>query len=730
MKKIHFLICIHNHQPVGNLEQVVAKAFRQAYRPFLQLLSRHPAISATLHFSGTLLEWMADREPDMCDLLHELIERGQVELLGGGMYEPVFSVLPERDVIGQLQLMNETLAARFGVQPTGAWVAERVWDPVLPRLLCAAGVSATLLDSTHFLHTGLAPEQIRGYYVTERDGQAVAVFPIDKKLRYLIPFKPPEKTIEYLLYLASDDGSAVTWGDDGEKFGLWPGTQDWVYGQGWLESFFQTLEKNRHRIKLCTLSEYRTRCRPQGLVYLPTLSYDEMMQWALPADAVARYDCMVEHLHAMDLYEKYAPFFSGGYWNNFLSKYPEGNRMHKKMLLVSQRLAALQEGGSGASGPEIDRARRELYQGQCNAAYWHGLFGGIYLSYLRHAVYTHLLNAEQAIDGISHGSGSWIDTQVIDFGRDFSRDLLVSGESLNAYVSPAAGGALFELDYKPRSLNLTNTLSRRMEGYHRQIRQTNGAPPSEACEDVLAYDWYERHCFIDHFFGPETTLEGFSHARYPELGDFINTPYELQSLQRDCPETATRFVLHRHGHIMHDDVPLPLRLQKTFYVSDARQQLTVRYTLENSATRAQQLWFGVELNFALPVEENPLVHYSITGDPEQQLYVNHCGSLGPVGAFELKDDWNGFALGAILSPGTDLWLFPLYTVSQSETGFEKNYQGSCMLLHWRLELPPAACRTCSIALQLRQYAAEKNLPGNRNNSGQEDTRCRNYARTP
>lgn len=737
MKKIHFLICLHNHQPVGNLEQVVDRAFRQAYRPFLQLLHRHPAIRITLHFSGTLLEWMMDREPGLCDLLQELVGRGQVELLGGGMYEPVFSVIPERDVIGQLQLMNTALKTRFGVQPAGAWIPERVWDPVLPRLLRTAGLSATLLDDTHFLHTGLAPEQIRGYYVTERDGQAIAVFPIDKKLRYLIPFEPPEKTIEHLLYLASDDGSAVTCGDDGEKFGMWPGTQDWVYGQGWLESFFQALEKNRHRIRLCTLSEYRTLSRPQGLVYLPTLSYDEMMQWALPADAVARYDCMVEHLQAMDLYDKYAPFLSGGHWCNFLSKYPEGNRMHKKMLLVSRRLAELQDGGLAEScGPKLESARRELYRGQCNAAYWHGLFGGIYLTHLRHAAYTHLLNAEQALDRISHGRGPWLDTRVTDFGRDFSRDILVSGESLNAYVSPAAGGALFELDYKPRSLNITNTLARRMEGYHRRIRRANGtpvpdAPPQEALfENVLAYDWYERHCFIDHFFGPETTLEGFSHARYPELGNFIGTEYELQSLEDACPEATTRFMLQRDGHIMQNDVPMPVRLEKTFSVSDARQQLRVDYTIENTAACDQRLWFGVELNFALRLEENPLVHYCIKSDPEQQLYVNHCGSLGPVGAFEIKDDWNGFAVAAILSPETELWLFPLNTVSQSETGFEKNYQGSCVLLHWRLELPPEARRTFSVTLQLCHYPAEKNLAGNRNNSGQEETQCRNYARTP
>ncbi|MBI5201921.1 MAG: DUF1926 domain-containing protein, partial [Elusimicrobia bacterium] len=38
----------------------------------------------------------------------------------------------------------------------------------------------------------------------------------------------------------------------------------------------------------------------------------------------------------------------------------------------------------------------------------------------------------------------------------------------------------------------------------------------------------------------------------------------------------------------------------------------------------------------------------------------------------------------------DLWTFPLYTISQSEEGFERTYQGSVLLLHKRLSLAPGA----------------------------------------
>src|SRR3712207_8106989 len=39
-------------------------------------------------------------------------------------------------------------------------------------------------------------------------------------------------------------------------------------------------------------------------------------------------------------------------------------------------------------------AVKELYRAQCNCAYWHGAFGGVYLSFMRGALWHHLLRAE------------------------------------------------------------------------------------------------------------------------------------------------------------------------------------------------------------------------------------------------------------------------------------------------------------------------------------------------
>ena len=144
------LLCLHNHQPVGNFDFVLEEACKNAYLPFLETLSRFPGIKVTVHFSGYLLQWIAGRHPGVFGLLKELAARGQVEVLGGGMYEPILSLLPERDRQGQLALLATRIEEIFGKRPDGIWLAERVWEPGLVPTIAAAGVKYLPLDDWLF----------------------------------------------------------------------------------------------------------------------------------------------------------------------------------------------------------------------------------------------------------------------------------------------------------------------------------------------------------------------------------------------------------------------------------------------------------------------------------------------------------------------------------------------------------------------------------------------------
>ena len=234
------LLCLHNHQPVGNFDFVLEEAARNSYHPFLETLAAFPSIRLTIHFSGWLLQWLAEHAPETYALLRELAGRGQVEILGGGMYEPILSLLPERDRRGQIEALASEIRRRFGKAPEGAWLAERVWEPDLPSTLAAAGVRYLPLDDYHFVRAGLSQEELDGVYITEHNGATVRVFPGSEQLRYLIPFGGVEDTLRAVERMTSRDVPypAAIFADDGKKFGVWPGTHRSVYQEGWLRSFF------------------------------------------------------------------------------------------------------------------------------------------------------------------------------------------------------------------------------------------------------------------------------------------------------------------------------------------------------------------------------------------------------------------------------------------------------------------------------------------------------------
>ncbi|RMF56485.1 MAG: 4-alpha-glucanotransferase, partial [Calditrichaeota bacterium] len=155
MKKIKVAFGIHNHQPVGNFDFVFEEAHDKAYSPFLDLLERHPGIRMVQHYSGILLEWLKRNKPDFLPRLKKLVQRGQVELMTGGFYEPILSIIPYRDKVGQISKLTKFLQQEIGYEPKGMWLAERIWEPHLPKPCSEAGVRYVVLDDSHFKNAGL-----------------------------------------------------------------------------------------------------------------------------------------------------------------------------------------------------------------------------------------------------------------------------------------------------------------------------------------------------------------------------------------------------------------------------------------------------------------------------------------------------------------------------------------------------------------------------------------------
>jgi alpha-amylase len=616
-------------------------------------------------------------------------------MIGGAYYEAILSIIPDEDKRDQLQKLSKELRRAFGVEPQGMWLAERVWEQHLARHIADAGLQYIAVDDTHFKYAGLSDYELLGYYMTEELGRTLAIFPISKKLRYTIPFQPVQKTIDYLREVATEEGDrVVVYADDGEKFGVWPKTYEHVYGSRWLEEFFQALSDHRDWIRVRLFSEVLHEVKPIGRIYLPNASYAEMLHWVLRPRHFIQYEELEAELKNQGKLEKVEPFFKGGFWRNFLVKYPEINTMHKKMLRVSQRVRALQHKKGSTS--QIQQALEHLWAAQCNDPYWHGVFGGFYLPVLRYPIFRNLIAAEKVLDKIEKRKS--VNIEITDFDCDGSKEVLVESPLINCYLKPDQGGSMFELDFKPISLNLLDVVTRREEGYHKKLSLAKVAqPPTSGAESIhdvvltkeegldqfLHYDWYRRASLIDHFFGATTTLERVYACNYQELGNFVNQPYDVETTNRGGKVAVQ---LTRNGTVWRGEIRHGVRVQKCLRFSANDPHLVIEYSLSNLEKEPIDLWFGIEFNIGLQAGDAHDRYYYVDGTELSDRRLRSMGEVLSSQMIGLRDEWLGVDVRIETSKTATFWRFPIETISLSEEGFERVFQSSVVIPHWRFRL--------------------------------------------
>src|SRR5690606_1667194 len=258
----------------------------------------------------------------------------------------------------------------------------------------------------------------------------------------------------------------------------------------------------------------------------------EMTEWALPVDRLREYDRLRHEMEGDDRWPALSQFVQGGFWRNFKVKYPETDEMYSRMLMISNQLhiASQQLGTPADDATEpalvdnarelLDYARTELYRGQCNCPYWHGAFGGIYLPHLRHAIYNHLIAAENLLHQAQGRSGAFVEAINGDFNSDARPEVLLSNDKLAAFFSPVRGGRMYELDVRTICLNVLSTLARRPEAYHEKVLAGNKAGSDkvasihdrvvfkqEGLDQRIQYDNQLRKSLVDHFWDNDVSVD-------------------------------------------------------------------------------------------------------------------------------------------------------------------------------------------------------------------------------
>ncbi len=725
MNKVWLGLVIHSHQPVGNFEHVIEEAYQKSYAPFAQTLLQHPRIRLSLHHSGILLEWLEKRHPEYFDQLRELSGRGQVELLGGGYYEPILPSIPDSDKISQVRKLADYVHQHWGTTPRGAWVAERVWEPSLARPLAKAGVGYVVLDDTHFLAAGLEPSRLHGIYITEEEGEPLYLVPSLKCLRYAIPFQEPEATLRILREGMKQPGQLFAMGDDCEKFGVWPGTYEHVYKNRWLERFLEALEEAREWLQTTTLRDYIGSHAPLGRVYLPTASYSEMMEWALPTSAAAELRTCLNETERMPSGERLRRFLQGGFWRNFLSKYPESNQIQKLMFSLSRRCQELSQAQplDEARASAAAEAQSHVLASQCNDAYWHGIFGGLYAPHLRSALLSNLIQAEVLLD-VAEGltSKPCVRVKQEDFDVDGHVEILLEHATFGMVVRPADGGTVSSLRFKPANVELVNSLMRRPEAYHALVRKhvRSKETPKEGpasihnmvlskdanLEALLRYDRYARNMFRTYVFPATKGWRDFDLLQLDENEVLACGPWKHAS--RRTPADLIR--LDTSASIQLSDCAMQVEARKllTTEVHGATCGIECKSSLFTQQPCPARLALGTELVINLLAPAAPDRYFTANGVRRALGFRGEIDSSN----LTLVDEWQGVKISLDARPRPRWWVLPIETISRSESGFERVYQGSAILAVWKIDPPSWRNITCVLRAEVSPCSGPARDEGN------------------
>ncbi|UCD38689.1 MAG: DUF1926 domain-containing protein, partial [Fidelibacterota bacterium] len=353
------------------------------------------------------------------------------------------------------------------------------------------------------------------------------------------------------------------------------------------------------------------------------------------------------------------------------------------------------------SSEDLTQIRDDLWRSQCNCAYWHGIFGGLYMPHLRHAVYEHLLQAEVRLNGVSSGVG--IRSEDVDL--DGLEELEVTTPLLKAFVTPR-GGALCELDYLPARFNVMNTLRRYPESYHRKVDQssvqeeTTGSihdvvhVKEPGLKDYLMVDTSARHSLLDRFFDLNSSVKELAQGKIQDQGTFDRQLFEVNT-------ESDSIILSGQG----------IAFGQAFEVIKkiSIQESILRFKVQVGHLGNQPVGglYAIEFNFSLLGGHTDDRYYVVNGADDSKAHLDMMDQLEEVSSLALITEWEGLAIQLQFPTPTTVWRYPVQTVSSSESGFEKIYQSSAVLPVYNLKLSPGEKFSTTLDLELGSFDQSK-----------------------
>ncbi|TFG84159.1 MAG: DUF1926 domain-containing protein [Spirochaetales bacterium] len=568
MLKTFLIIGMYNHFPEGVSDSEFETVYQTCYRPFLSVLNRFADIQATLYFSGSLLRRLEARHPEYLMLLEEMTARRQIEILGGGFYDPVLPLIPTSDRLGQIELLTTYLRKSFGKRPRGCWLSEYAWEPWLASTLQTCGMDYTfLLDSQFKAANGGVDPLIP--VVTEDQGRCLTVFPTydcSESFGKVTGFDEAAQIIAkresspIRVLMAPGEEIRDLWENSGLE------SPD-IY----IERTLAWFRKNALEFETITPSRFLKSRKASVRAYFPgTASQRYMAECSLARD-------------------KKAPATHPSL-RNVILRSNASSTLYSRMYYVHLTIGQLRG----------DRSRKktaieDLWRGQSGDAYWLSKSGGVRLPSIREAAYRSLLDAEQT----TRIKGSFKPGILrADTDSDGQKEIVYQGVDLNAYVH-LRGAALVEFDTLKARRNLCDLYSGENDSDHAR-----------------------KACFVDRVYQKAPDARSAVTPRRGDLAIFSNGHFE----ENLSLATLSGVTLYCEDIIEISGAKRMVALKKVY--AFYKRTVQVSYSVINKSDAPLSFWLGVEFNLAILPEQLETLRLDDNPGPVEAVYSHEGASIG------------------------------------------------------------------------------------------------------
>lgn len=530
------------------------RMYQTVYKPLARFLYSHPDFKFSFSFTGPQLLYYKKKRNEFLTIIKELVERNQVEILGGGFYAPVLPLLFPVDRNTQIDMLSTEIRQTVGKRPRGITLFGDIWDSSLVNNLQTCGIEYTLLDSCSI------PENKRNflYNITNDLGKSVELFPYYNE--FIPPADMPCDTFSKNILKAvektekQDDYYQIT-PDKIVILSMNYQTISELVGAKWFEQF-DTYLKNTpdSRIKTGTIDEYRKKQSIKIPAYIPTAMNRMLDSWCgyLVRDRNRTsfkntvYNFMDNYRSCRNLYNRIT------YMTILINQYKK-DKMRKKA------------------------AREKLLEAQAGNAVLCTMNGPYTNTKYRQDAYRSLITAEKFL----RDDGKFTeDVTRFDYTNDGLNEYICKMQAYFAYIS-LLGGAVQELDVMKNCGNYADNLNR--------VFEYDGAE-----------DNYNRGLFIDHLF-ENSQFERYINNEAAGDGVFSRIYY------KEVKFSASRKELQLLAEAEYKPTHQKVSLRKKYIFNS--NGMSVQYILKNESAKPLQLKFAVESNFTDVNFENGTISY-------------------------------------------------------------------------------------------------------------------------